>query len=443
MDVRLSFLDNFVNAALARGAVPYSPPSYMTDIDDDTTTGDSTKTSSGFKIGPYEKPQIPQHAPVIALSGVSNSTASGLVPAAHTTSGPSATHDAPGGNVASAAAPSNQLLVGKNVNQVWGRKPVEQTPPPVPQATATQQQTSSPAARSGSITSMPASTSQSSPTATSTTSHSVAEPAAPVHREPTEKEKLAANLFGGVAGASSKTATATRRKSSGVTATTNPASTAPTQNTSLVDAHQSAGQSASPPTVQQSSQSSNKPIFDLLDMDSALPGPPPPSNTYQSNAYQNYGMTDSVNLLQPTAVDTFNPAPIQTTTTSPAKTPAQAVPLSVFDAFDDMSAPVGNASLPGLAPMHSAPQMNFGRPQPIYKAVRLTTQEFGGRWGHVPVEVKHVARLSPNIRNLEQLKMALTRTDNFSHVDSIPSTNEVHTYIPYIYTICIAYTNII
>lgn len=63
-----------------------------------------------------------------------------------------------------------------------------------------------------------------------------------------------------------------------------------------------------------------------------------------------------------------------------------------------------------------------------YNPVRLTTAEFGTRWGHTPAETKRVARLSA-VRSLEQLTSALTSGPGaISHVESIPATSEVRPF---------------
>lgn len=60
-----------------------------------------------------------------------------------------------------------------------------------------------------------------------------------------------------------------------------------------------------------------------------------------------------------------------------------------------------------------------------YNPIRLTTAEFGNRWGHTPAEIKRVTRLN-SVRSLDQLTQVLSNgSSSISHVESIPATSEV------------------
>jgi hypothetical protein len=85
----------------------------------------------------------------------------------------------------------------------------------------------------------------------------------------------------------------------------------------------------------------------------------------------------------------------------------------------------GASSVPLTPDQFSAPRAAS------YNPVRLTTAEFGTRWGHTPAETKRVGRLNA-VRSLEQLTHALTTGPAaISHVESIPATSEVsHRPIP-------------
>jgi hypothetical protein len=91
---------------------------------------------------------------------------------------------------------------------------------------------------------------------------------------------------------------------------------------------------------------------------------------------------------------------------------------SAFDAFSDI---MGGGGGPALTPLDSQPPR-----LPVYNPIRVSTAEFGGRWGHTPAEVKRIVRTAPHCRTLEQLVGALTSGPGaISHVESIPVTSEV------------------
>ena len=62
----------------------------------------------------------------------------------------------------------------------------------------------------------------------------------------------------------------------------------------------------------------------------------------------------------------------------------------------------------------------------VYLPARLTTPEYGNRWGHMPSELKVVVKpIGGNIQSLEVLVETLTRSVGLHHIESIPKTNEV------------------
>lgn len=97
--------------------------------------------------------------------------------------------------------------------------------------------------------------------------------------------------------------------------------------------------------------------------------------------------------------------------------------MSVHDAFSDLLGGGGSgSSSSSMLPL----QDQFSAPRVAsYNPIRLTTAEFGTRWGHTPTETKRVARLN-NVRSLDQLTQVLTNgVAAISHVESIPTTSEV------------------
>lgn len=94
--------------------------------------------------------------------------------------------------------------------------------------------------------------------------------------------------------------------------------------------------------------------------------------------------------------------------------------VNLFDAFDEVSGGAGNV----LIPQTLAPSTPAG---PHYVPARLTTPEYGNRWGHMPGEVKVVVKpLGPSVQSLEALVQALTPAAvGMHHIESIPKTCEV------------------
>lgn len=237
IDENLSFLQGFVDRALANGAAPYSPPA---NDDDD----DASNKSSALKLTPYERPTAP---PVVTNSSL------GLP----TPSGSSSTGSVGIPTAIPSTTQGNQLLSSRGAAAVWGRKPVVEAPPPppVPTSSVTNANTTSVETTTSSVSTV-------APTST---------PAAPIPEVPkqlSQKELMAQALFGGVAASSGNNA-ATRaaaraaRRSNASVQTPAPAPTP----TSVVT------QAAPTPTPAPMPTSSND-LFDLLDVGSS-PSPSP------------------------------------------------------------------------------------------------------------------------------------------------------------------------
>jgi hypothetical protein len=92
--------------------------------------------------------------------------------------------------------------------------------------------------------------------------------------------------------------------------------------------------------------------------------------------------------------------------------------VNLFDAFDDVSG--GGSDV--LIPQSLAPPAPAG---PEYVPARLTTPEYGTRWGHTPAEVKAVVKpIRPGIQTLDVLVQALLGAAGLHHIESIPKTSE-------------------
>lgn len=161
------------------------------------------------------------------------------------------------------AAAGNQLFAAKGVAQVWGRKPEVVEPPPASPSSAP-----SPATPQPPVTHSPSVQIPSNPTP-------VAPPVNEAPRAPTEKEKMAAALFGGVGGSSS----AAGRRSSGTAQNRRGSAPAPAtppqvQKSDILDLDSSTTKPAPAPTAAPAAATTSAHVFDLLDMDQTLPSPP-------------------------------------------------------------------------------------------------------------------------------------------------------------------------
>lgn len=367
-DGSLSFLNGFVNEARAAGAPSYSPPS---DMYEDTS---ANKTS--LKVTPYEKPVAPPPSSGIlpglssltmnASSGSSSSSSSGsnVLPIpiqGPTPLGPALTNPAP--VMSGPAAQGNQLLAAARGGAgVWGRKPaVEPPPPPTPAPAPAPTPAPAPSFTSSS-SSTPASPAVPSSSIFPNASSSLpSSPEVTAPRPMTEKEKMAQALFGGITSTSSSTSKLSgksRRASTSTTTTT--ASNISTTATS----------SSPSPSVAHSTQpiSTSPAVVDLLDLDST------PSHS----------------------ASPLPPVPMATTATK-----------DLFDLGNLQSLPSSPPPIPPSPPSASP--------------LRLTTAEFGQRWGQNPMEVKQQVS-TPRVHSLEDLRRVMP--PQYAHIESIVASSE-------------------
>jgi hypothetical protein len=365
-----------VQSALNNGAVPYSPPSYM-DNDDDEIHVAAGSTTSGFKIAAYATPTMPvtTHNSIMGLS-----SSPAPAPGDHSHTAPAAgaaDHNAP---AQTAPAAGNGILAGKGVAQVWGRKTVVEAPPAAAPAPAAAQLSSPGPAPT---------TTPSTATSPAATSPAPVVPEAP--RAPTEKEKMAAALFGGM-GSGGGAATTSRRGSA--------ASTRRSSSSGNVNQPATPAAPATPPPAAPATAN----MFDLLDV-----APPVAAPVVQPAAQQPapdlFG-----DMLVPTAVALAPAIP----TTPPPAPPVPAA--SIFDAFADMTIESTGDSTSTAA----------AQARPAYNPIRLTTADFGGRWGQTPSESRRVFRISPKSGSLQGFVTALQEERGISHIESIPTTSEVN-----------------
>ena len=258
VDEDLSFLNGFIEQSLANGAVPYSPPSYMDE--DDSNPSQSTKsvmeTTSGFKIGAYEKPTMP--APVQSMLA----TGGGAMD-----SSPQANGGDMFGNLTLSTS-SGSLQVGKGVANVWGRK----VQPEVPEQSASNSQSSPQISNTSPEVSNSAASHSSTKQESSTMPSKVDEPQ--MDEVAIKKQEMANALFGGTGGSTSsgrRGSSGSRNKRNVSAKTTKSGGNSNTQSPVI-------------PSTASSSQSSGD-VFDLLDVSATSTSTPPPALSTTTNIF--------------------------------------------------------------------------------------------------------------------------------------------------------------
>lgn len=346
----------FVDRALANGAAPYTPQDRDDDEDDDSR-------KPAFNMTPYERPSAPPVNMGI-MSGLAPGVAAPAAnqPAGPTPLGPALTNPTP--VLTGPSGQGNQLLNNRGVAQVWGKKAPEPPPQPAP---ATPEPPKS-AAPSSSSPPQPAVQPQPQP--------QVQSPQPPVNAGPrqlTEKEKMANALFGGVAApAAIRPGQAARQRRASAAGSEQPiANLSPAPVAAAVVA-------PAPSTVSNMN-------LDLLDFASE-PAPPLPV------APAPRPPTAAVDLF-----DLSAPPPVPAMPIAPAPV-APAVTSNLLDAFDSLSVATGTGASP----------------------LRITTAEFGQRWGQSSADVKQTVTTSA--RSLEQLRAAMPAA--YGHIESIPQSLE-------------------
>ncbi len=357
VDESMSFLNNHVSNALANGAAPYSMPSHL-------NMNEDVQIEIGLNITPYEKPTAPVLPPTGGIMGMSSDM--GSIGAAATSSA------AP---VSPQNMQGNTLLGGSKLGGgggPWSRTmeapkhvPVQLTPAQRQQQEV-QRLEAERKEKESKQQSMPASASVVTPAAMVVSN----EPEKP--REPTEKEKMAAGLFGGFGSSASVPKPGISRRARGAAAS-------PSVPTS---------------TVQDEASRSS-----LLDMgDDIILSADTPSATPTISGGNMFDM-DDLSLLGGADV----PANV-----TPPVPPALGAEDDLL--FSGMT--LGGDAAPPLAPTVSSTT-----------PLQLTTPEFGAKWGSCAIEVKE--QVAPcEIPSLPHLKSVLESCGRYAHVESIGATKE-------------------
>ena len=439
IDESLSCLDGFVQTAMLAGAKPYSPPSNLFD-------DDGSAKRSLLKVTPYEMPALPV-AVSNAMSILPASAASNIIsppaPPGPTALGPAISNQQI--NSSSATAQGNQLIGTRGAQQVWGKK-VEPPPPPpaapvVPNSVASANPTSPSSQTISAAASDSPSTSNSGPS-----THLVG---APIENKPkvlTEKEKMAAALFGGVGGGSGKASSAAagankKKVPQGVLATgpttgvawggaaSSLSPTAAGSSSLLATTPAVATTNTSAPIVP-TSVAAPVSIFSDLERNLApatitVPAVSAPVAASSANLLDMLDTSDFTPVA-PSPRAAPPPVPVFAAPPSPQpsvpvqsmsgngvqKSMAGGVPSqSISDAFSDM---LLTASSPNSSSFPSTDDSDFIRP------LQINTAEFGRRWGSNPAEAKR--SVSSALGNLDHLRSAMP--PRYQHIESIANTQE-------------------
>lgn len=390
VDPNLSFLDMYVNQAIADGAKEYEKPEDDDDDDDDYQL--TSKKASAFKMTPYEKPAKP---------GTSFSTGSmvGVGSGTMTSSSISGVTPPPGAygantsstgasvNMSSTNNSSEPQLNVRNVANVWGKGGLNTgggvtMPPPA----ATPPAAPAPA---------PSTNTWSTSTSYSSSSRTTQPPPEPVKsEEQLRKEKMAAALFGGsvpVSGPSTSVRVARR---------TTPRSTAPAA-ASNIQAPVPAAPAPAPP------------VPDPTPAPVPAPAPAPEVDLLDFMSEPSPAVASSVD----TGIDILSPTPVVEPEPEPEPTPA--VPAVEEDPF------AASGLLDGFtdAPLNAlVSEIKFQHNGLSLAPLQITTPQFGGKWGSTP----HSSPLSTTSTKYSTLDgfMGLCKSIGAHNIESIPATNE-------------------
>uniref|UniRef100_A0A7S2WTQ1 AP-4 complex subunit epsilon-1 C-terminal domain-containing protein n=1 Tax=Rhizochromulina marina TaxID=1034831 RepID=A0A7S2WTQ1_9STRA len=266
-DGELAFLSRFVEQALANGAAPYVPPEE--DEEDEEEATDAGASSAGLKFDAYEAPSQPAGGGVPAAGGLAPGAGGQVGPAGARPDG------VPGGQLG-AVRKANAIGSGglkAAVSGPWGASPATTAEPAAGDASAGMLASADPSLGNGGD-------------ASTNIGLQGGAPAPDAPRELTEKEIMAAQLFGGIDGSSRKPGVSRasgRRsnRSSQSSASKAPASPspvapaptpAPSQPVNLLEVDDIAvATPAAPPAPAPAA------VMDLLDMSDAPPPAPAPS----------------------------------------------------------------------------------------------------------------------------------------------------------------------
>jgi len=376
-DAGLSFLDAYVQTALANGAASYSPPA-EDDSDDDDSLGASVARKPKFNITPYAEPTKPQHQIKVDHGGLPASNGA-----------PNGTH---GGNRPAPGPEAANTLQLRNVANVWG-KPAPATGGAMPIAPAP---APTPGAGYGNPPSQPYGNPPSQPYGNQPYGTAAPAPSAGAPREMTEKERMAAALFGGIPGSG-----APPPPTKGAFATSRPARTKPAPRAAPPAANP---EPTPPPAPAPPAPAPLEKSMDLLDLGDFSPVP----HTAAAPAPH-----DPFAAAPASAVPPPPPAP-------PLPAPAPAPPADPFAGAGLLGSST-DAPLGGLANAQPPANSLFQHAGAPLRPKTLSTPEFGQRWGSCPCT--KMGGAAGSFRDLAQM-MGVLETTGLHPVEAITATGE-------------------
>lgn len=392
VDINLSFLDGFCQAALSNGARPYEKPEDDDDDDEDYGSSSAGVGASAFNMTPYAKPETNVNRSAMLSRGMGGPGGGGGIALP------------PGSNTGTQAHVSTSVdVVGdglalntRGVANVWGKKP---TAPPAPPPEATPVPAPAPQQSFGAASSAAASRFGSGYSGGYGGFGAPAPAPPPIvekTREQLEKERMAAALFGGIVpGAPPPPPPAAPPAAA-------PPRPAPAAAPALA---------APPPTAE----------VDLLDLGGFGDPAPAPTAAVLDDPF------GSVTLEPTPAFDALGaaaPAPaaappvVETVSeeVAPAPAPPAAAPIDPFAAaFGETPT---QAPLQGFGALSAKFEFNGSVMAPL----TITTAQFGHQWGSCPA-TSPVSMMSGKVATLDAF-MKECQNAGLHPVEAIGATNE-------------------
>jgi len=433
-DVNLSFLNGYVmEAKQVRGCMDYNPSAFVDDDDEEEEylRGAGRRPKTTVNLTPYEKPKDPREYKVDLQRMQQASTTKAAYPSAPYAAQTAAV--APNTSLSGAfagisqpparpaigapAAPpvisSEPALNVRNVANVWGAKPPTPAPAPV-QAAGAPGVPPKFGQQPGSATAVAAQQSayggggyggwQNNPAPAASTPVAPA-PSGP--RELTEKEKMAAALFGGIGGAAMPAAGATSVAASRAATRKQRATPAPAPASAPPPAAVIAPAPVSAPVPVQAPVETPAVEVDLLDM-------------------MSFGDAPSVSSVPLPPIDVFAPGPVPMSAPvplvqAPAPAPAAAPIYAMLDPF------AAEGLLGGLSdkPLTSFPKASkFQYQGHTLNPSVITTPQFGQFWGSCPAtSPSSIVASQTKVPHLDAL-MSILEECGLHKVETIAATNE-------------------
>ena len=368
VDENLPFLNNVVNSALSSGAKPYAVPAHL-------VPEDAIGLKVGLKITPYEMPTAPVNLSALSVligTGAGTSAGSGATDVSgspHTTTSASPAFS----SASKVGGPWSRTMEAPKLNKVV-TSPMQQA------EQDRQQRKEEEELRQKEYEAQQLRNSNSPSNVQSSIAAPAPVPAKP--REPTEKEKMAAALFSGFDGSSASSsgngASSRRPRAS----------------------DKSPAVIAVAPVVPISSASTSDDLLGVGGDEVVLDGNSSAPSSGGGGGVGGGGLFDDMDDL--------------TLLSGPSSAPPPVPPPPIESGDDDLlfGGMSFNSTEPAAAGTGATP-------------LRLTTPEFGAKWGSNPAEAKRNIPIGAcGAENLSQLQSALEGTGCYAHVESIGQTNE-------------------